>query len=115
MCSNLSNNTIFAWRWAGRRSVLVVATVCRLGTLQLDTVLLAVVALVCAVAIVAVVVVVVGCGGVRWCGCAVVILVAVVGLRCVVAAHRSGGPACAVEGCATGLSPATGSDAAGWC
>jgi hypothetical protein len=97
---------------ARRRRVLVVATVCGLGALEFDTVLLAVVTLIRAVAVIAsiVVVVVVG-GGVGWRGCAVVVIV-VVRLRVVVPANRSGSPACAVEGCATGLSPATRSDAA---
>lgn len=100
---------------ARRRRVLVVAAVCGLGALKLDTVLLAVIALVRAVAIVATVVVVVAVsGGVGWCGRAVVVVV-VVGLRVVVTADGSGGPACAVEGCATGLSPATRGDAAAWC
>lgn len=92
---------------------MVVAAVCRLGALQLDAILLAVVALVCAVTVVAVVVVVVVGSGVRWCRRAVVVVgvVAVIGLRVV----GSGGPACAVEGCAAGLSPATRGDTAAWC
>lgn len=89
-------------RW---RSVLLVATVRGLGTLELDAVLLAVVALVGAAAVVAVVV--------RWSRvgrsrCAV--LVAVVGLCGVVS--WSGGPACTVEGRAAGLAPAAGGYAA---
>ena len=94
---------------ARRRRVLVVATVRWLGALKLDTVLLAVVALICSVAVVASIVV---SGGIGWCGRAVVVVVVVVGLRVVVAADGSGGPACAIEGCATGLSPATRGDAA---
>jgi hypothetical protein len=96
---------------ARRRRVLVVATVCGLGALEFDTVLLAVVTLIRAVAVIASIVVVVVGGGVGWRGCAVVVIV-VVRLRVVVPANRSGSPACAVEGCATGLSPATRSDAA---
>lgn len=96
---------------ARRRRVLVVATVCGLGALEFDTVLLAVVTLIRAVAVIASIVVVVVGGGVGWRGCAVVVIV-VVRLRVVVPASRSGSPACAVEGCATGLSPATRSDAA---
>lgn len=96
---------------ARRRRVLVVATVCGLGALEFDTVLLAVITLIRAVAVIASIVVVVVGGGVGWRGCAVVVIV-VVRLRVVVPANRSGSPACAVEGCATGLSPATRSDAA---
>lgn len=87
---------------------MVVTAVCRLGALQLDAILLAVVALVCAIAVVAIVVV--GCSRVGGRRRGVVVLVAVVGLR--VVATRSGCPACAVEWCAAGLSPATGGDAA---
>lgn len=96
---------------ARRRRVLVVATVCGLGALEFDTVLLAVITLIRAVAVIASIVVVVVGGGVGWRGCAVVVIV-VVRLRVIVPANRSGSPACAVEGCATGLSPATRSDAA---
>ena len=90
---------------------MVVASVCGLRALQLDAVLLAVVTLVCPITVIAVVVVC--CGRVRRCGCAVVVVV-VVRLR-VVSVKRSGSPAGAVEGCAAGLSPATGGDAAELC
>jgi hypothetical protein len=92
---------------AWRRSVLLVATVCRLRALELDAVLLAVVVLVRTVAVVPVVVI---CrSGVGRCRGAVVVVV-VVGLR--VVAARSGSPASAVEWCAASLAPTTSSDAA---
>jgi hypothetical protein len=102
----ISHSRLAGWG-AWRRSVLLIATVRRLRALELDAVLLTVVALVRTVAVIPVIVV---CrSGVRRCGSAVVVVV-VVGLRIVVT--RSGSPASAVEGCATSLAPTTSSEAA---
>lgn len=105
---HLSNDAVLAGRWAGRRSVLLVATVRRLGALEFDAVLLAVVALVRTVAIVAVVVIL--RSGVWRSGCAVVVVV-VIGLRIVVVVGSSG-PASTIERRATSLAPATSGDTA---
>ena len=102
----ISHSRLAGWG-AWRRSVLLVATVRRLRALELDAVLLTVVALVRTVAVIPVIVV---CrSGVRRCG-SVVVVVVVVGLRVVVT--RSGSPASAVERCATSLAPTTSSEAA---
>jgi hypothetical protein len=102
----ISHSRLAGWG-AWRRSVLLVATVRRLRALELDAILLTVVALVRTVAVIPVIVV---CrSGVRRCGSAVGVVV-VVGLRIVVT--RSGSPASAVERCATSLAPATSSEAA---
>ena len=94
---------------AWRRSVLLIATVRRLRALELDAVLLAVVALVRSVAVVPVVVI---CrSGVGRCRSAV--LIVVVWLR--VVAAWSGSPASAVERCAACLAPTTSSDTAIYC
>jgi hypothetical protein len=99
----ISHSRLAGWG-AWRRSVLLIATVRRLRALELDAVLLTVVALVRTVAVIPVIVV---CrSGVRRC----VVVVVVVGLRIVVT--RSGSPASAVEGCATSLAPTTSSEAA---
>ena len=102
----ISHSRLAGWGAWGR-SVLLVATVRGLRALELDAVLLTVVALVRTVAVIPVIVV---CrSGVRRCG-SVVVVVVVVGLRVVVT--RSGSPASAVERCATSLAPTTSSEAA---
>ena len=85
------------------------ASVCWLRTLQLDAVLLTVVALVCASAAVVTSVVVIGSGGVRRRGVVLVVVVGCGGVLavCVVVAWARG-PACAVEGLSAGFAAATG-------
>ena len=96
-------STLVGW-WTRRRRIS--STVCRLGTLELNAVLLAVITLVRASA--AVVSVVVVCGsGVWWGGLLLVIVVGCGGLIVVVGAGTRC-PACAVEGLATGFAAAAG-------
>jgi hypothetical protein len=98
-------STLVGW-WTRRRRIP--STVCRLGTLELNAVLLAVVTLVRASAAVVSVVVVVVCGsGVWWGGLLLVIVVGCGGLIVVVGAGTRC-PACAVEGLATGFAAAAG-------
>jgi hypothetical protein len=89
-------------RWGTRRrSIAACAAVRWLRRLELDAVLLLVIALVRSVAVVAVVGGVCGCGRVRWCGR--LVGVAVVRLRVVVTG--SGSPSGAVERLTAGLAP----------
>lgn len=91
----------WAWWWC-----ITASAIGRLGRLKLDTILLTVVGLICAATIVAVVVV---CGGViGWSGLVCVVWLGVVlVVVLVVVEARTSGPACSVEGPATGLAAAT--------
>jgi hypothetical protein len=94
----------FVW-WRARRW-RVASTICRLGSLKLNTVLLAVVTAIRASA--AVVTVVVVCGGrVRRCRLLLVAVVGCGGLVVVVVGAWARGPTCAVEGLATSFAAAT--------
>lgn len=98
---HLSHKSVFAGWWARRWGILSCATIRRLWALQLDAVLLAVVALGSASTVVSLVCVRLGVWRVRWSGLGIVVVV-VVGLSIVLLA-RTSSPAGAVEGLATGL------------
>lgn len=94
----------FVW-WRARRW-RVPSTICRLGSLKLNTVLLAVVTAIRASATVVTVVVV--CGGRVWrCRLLLVAVVGCGGLVVVVVGAWARGPTCAVEGLATSFAAAT--------
>lgn len=94
----------FVW-WRARRW-RVPSTICRLGSLELNTVLLAVVTAIRASATVVTVVVV--CGGRVWrCRLLLVAVVGCGGLVVVVVGAWARGPTCAVEGLATSFAAAT--------
>ena len=94
----------FVW-WRARRR-RVPSTICRLGSLKLNTVLLAVVTAIRASATVVTVVVV--CGGRVWrCRLLLVAVVGCGGLVVVVVGAWARGPTCAVEGLATSFAAAT--------
>jgi hypothetical protein len=91
--------------WWRARWWRVSSTICRLGSLKLNTVLLAVVTAIRASATVVTVVVI--CGGrVWWCRLLLVAVVGCGGLVVVVGAWARG-PTCAVEGLATSFAAAT--------
>lgn len=93
----------FVW-WRARRR-RVPSTICRLGSLKLNTVLLAVVTAIRASATVVTVVIV--CGGRVWrCRLLLVAVVGCGGLVVVIGAWARG-PTCAVEGLATSFAAAT--------
>ena len=104
-------STLVWWRARRRR---VPSTIRRLRALQLNAILLTVVTLICASATVVPVVVIVRGSGVRRCGLVLVVVVWRGGLIVVVGA-RARGPACAVDGLATGFAAAAGCKAAVGC
>ena len=100
-----SRTTFSSFVWWRARRWRVPSTICRLGSLKLNTVLLAVVTAIRASATVVTVVIV--CGGRVWrCRLLLVAVVRCGGLVVVVGAWARG-PTCAVEGLATSFAAAT--------